>query len=134
MTDSGGTPLAVMVSAANEYDINFILPLIFREFPSVGGLVGRPPQLPKLVRADTGYTSQDLRDLLKACGIGTEIPQQGKETGRGVGKRRWPVERTISWLKQYRRVGTRRERHQTNYQGFVTLACAMITYKQLARK
>lgn len=133
MTDSQGTPLAVLVSAANQHDIKFILPLIFCMFPAIGGLVGRPRQTPKMVRADTGYTSQDLLNLLSWCGINAEIPQRGKDSGTGLGKRRWPVERTISWLKQYRRVGVRRDRNDSIYHAFVTMACAMITYKQLVR-
>lgn len=133
MTDSQGTPLSVLVSAANQHDVNFILPLIFCMFPAIGGLVGRPRKTPQMVRADTGYTSQDLLNLLSCCGIDAEIPQRGKESCAGLGKRRWPVERTISWLKQYRRVGIRRDRKDSIYEAFVTMACAMITYKQLVR-
>ena len=121
----------MLVSAANQHDVNFMLPLVFCLFPAIGGVVGRPPQTPKLVRADAGYTSQCLLNLLSWCGIGAEIPQRGKDSGLGLGKRRWPVERTISWLKQYRRVGIRRERNVSTYEAFVTLACAMISYKQL---
>jgi len=133
MTDSQGTPLAVLVSAANQHDIKFILPLIFCKFPAIGGLVGRPRQTPKMVRADAGYTSQDLLNLLRWCGIRAEIPQRGQDSGTGLGKRRWPVERTISWLKQFRRVGVRRDRNDSIYETFVTLACAMITFRQLVR-
>lgn len=133
MTDPNGVPLAVLVSAANEHDVNFILPLIFCHFPRIGGIAGRPPETPKVVRADTGYTSKDLLHLVHWCGIQAEIPQRGEQPVAGLGKRRWPVERTIAWLKQYRRVGVRRERKTHNYEAFVTMACAMITYKQIAR-
>ncbi|MEQ9379541.1 MAG: IS5/IS1182 family transposase, partial [Pirellulales bacterium] len=70
--------------------------------------------------------SQDLLNLFAACGIEAEIPQRGDETPKGLGKRRWPVERAISWLKQYRR-----DRKLTNYNSFITLASALITFKQL---
>jgi transposase len=133
MTDPLGSPLAVMVSAANKHDVNFILPLLFCCFPSVGGVVGRPPTKPELVRADAGYTSQDVLNLLALGGIEAEIPQRGKASDVGLGRRRWPVERTISWLKQYRRVGVRRERRVSMYEEFLTLASAMICYKQLTR-
>jgi transposase len=131
MTDARGTPVGVIVSAANEHDVRFILPLVLLKLPCIGGLPGRPRQRPKRVRADQGYTSQDVLRLLSACGIEAEIPQRGEETPRGLGKRRWPVERAISWLKQYRRVGTRRDRKLINYQSYVTLACAIIAFKQL---
>ncbi|QGJ71494.1 DDE transposase [Planctomycetales bacterium 10988] len=134
MTDSQGVPLAVQVSAANEHDISFLLPLSLVHFPRLGGVAGHPPAKPKRVRADAGYTSRALLNLLEGCGIEAEIPQRGQASETGLGRQRWPVERTISWLKQYRRVGTRRERRASMYEVFVTLACAMITYKQLKKQ
>jgi len=133
MTDQHGVPLAVLVSAANQHDVNFILPLVFCDFPKIAGVAGRPPEAPKIVRADAGYTSKDLLNLLCWCGIQGDIPQRGEPPVAGLGKRRWQVERTIAWLKQYRRVGIRRERKAHFYQAFVTMACAMITYKQIAK-
>jgi transposase len=134
MTDPEGTPLAVEVSAANQHDVNFILPLVFCLFPKIGGKVGRPRETPRIVRADAGYTSQDLLALFHACGVETAIPQRGEERRTGLGKFRWPVERTLAWLKQYRRVGIRRDRTAATFEAFVTLACSMIAYKQLTRK
>ena len=131
MTDPRGTPLAVIVSGANEHDVKFIMPLVFMMLPRIGGLPGRPRQYPRQVRADQGYTSQDLLNLFAACGIEAEIPQRGDEAPKGLGKRRWPVERAISWLKQYRRIGTRRDRKLMHYNSFITLACALIAFKQL---
>ena len=132
MTDPEGTPLAVIISAANRHDVNFLLPLVFLNFPRVKGQPGRPRELPRTVRADCGYTSRDLLALLSICGIDPRIPQRGDPPVPGLGKHRWPVERTISWLKQYRRVGVRRERRATHYETFVTLACALIVYKRIA--
>ncbi len=130
MTDAEGTPLAVIVSAANEHDVRFILPLVFLRFPRVGGLPGRPRELPTLVRADCGYTSADLLRLLNWCGIKAIIPQRGQDVQPGLGKRRWQVERAISWLKQFRRIGIRRERKAAFYEAFVTLACGLIAHRQ----
>lgn len=131
MSSSEGVPLAVILSAANEHDVNFILPLVYTKLPRIGGLRGRPREFPSTVRADCGYTSKDVLTVFAVSGIDAEIPQRGKDVEPGLGKRRWPVERCIAWLKQYRRVGTRRDRLANTYQGFVTLACAMITFKQL---
>ena len=38
MTTGDGTPLAVIVSAANRHDVNFLLPQLFTSFPRLGGL------------------------------------------------------------------------------------------------
>ncbi|KAA5533999.1 transposase [Roseiconus nitratireducens] len=132
MTDRAGIPLAVIVSAANDHDIRFILPLVLLAFPVVGGAPGRPRIKPDLVRADQGYTSKDLLDLLASVGIEAEIPQQGTAHCEGLGKRRWPVERAISWLKQFRRIGTRRDRLSRVYESMVTLACILIAHRSLA--
>ncbi len=45
--------------------------------------------------------------------------------------RRWPIERTIAWLKQYSQFGPRRERLPHVYESFVTLAHALINFKQI---
>lgn len=132
MTSKGGIPLAVIVSGANEHDVNFILPLVFLMLPRIGGRRGRPRQFPERVRADQGYTSDDLLTLFRQRGIDAQIPQRGKKQPKGLGRFRWPVERTLSWLKQFRRVGARRDRNLSIYMSFVTLACAIITFKQLA--
>lgn len=131
MTSKGGIPLAVIVSGANEHDVNFILPLVFLMLPNIGGRPGRPRRLPRRVRADKGYTSKDLLEIFRQCGIDAVIPQRGEPQRKGLGRFRWPVERTLAWLKQYRRVGTRRDRKLSVYESFVTLACAMITFKQM---
>jgi transposase len=110
MADSAGTPIAVIVSAANEHDVNFILPLVFTKFPKVAGANGRPRTKPQMVRADTGYTSKDVLDVLACAGIRGEIAQRGQANTENLGRERWPVERAIAWLKQFRRVGIRRDR------------------------
>jgi transposase len=130
MSDPEGIPVAVIVSGANEHDINFILPLVFQRLPVVGGKRGRPYVFPKVVRADCGYTSRDLLYIFRETKIKAFIPQRG-EPSRGLGKLRWPVERTISWLKQFRRVGIRRERRLSFYEAFVSLAFTMICYIKL---
>ena len=98
MTSSQGIPLKVIVSGANDHDILFILPLVYTGLPRVGGLPGQPRESPSLVRADCSYTSQDLLNIFACTGIEAEIPQRGQQVAPGLGRRRWPVERTIAWL------------------------------------
>lgn len=132
MTDADGTPLSVIVSRANDHDVKFLLPLVFLKRSRIGGVPGRPRQFPHRVRADRGDTSKDVLYVLGACGIEPEIPQRGAGDSPGLGRRRWPVERTHSWLMQFRRVGVRRERKLFDYQSFITLACSLIAYRRLA--
>jgi transposase len=131
MADAAGTPLSVIVSAANEHDVNFILPLVFTKFPSIGGAIGRPRTQPQSVCADAGYTSKDVLEVLTKTNISAEIPQRGSDSPEGLGQRRWPIERTIAWLKQFRRVGIRRDRKVHIYEAFVEMACSMIAFRKL---
>jgi len=124
--------LAVIISGAHEHNVNFLLPLVFREFPRIKGARGRPATKPRVVRADCGYTSRDVSWLLSMCGIRPEIAQRGVRGSDGLGKHRWPIERTFAWLKQMRRVGVRRDRTDSTYNAFVQLACALISYRKLA--
>jgi len=41
-------------------------------------------------------------------------------------RRRWKVERLFAWLKNYRRLLIRWERHSRNYLGMVQLGCMLI--------
>ncbi|HSQ84131.1 MAG TPA: transposase [Desulfobacterales bacterium] len=45
-------------------------------------------------------------------------------------RKRWKIERTISWLSNYRRLVVRYERMITVYQAFFHIACILITLKQ----
>ncbi|MGI5832717.1 MAG: IS5 family transposase [Thermoguttaceae bacterium] len=46
-------------------------------------------------------------------------------------RRRWKIERTNAWLQNFRRVLVRFDHSITMSTGFVTLACIMITLRQL---
>jgi transposase len=45
-------------------------------------------------------------------------------------KRRWKVERSISWLFNYRRLVVRYERHNLLFLGLLELACAFTILKR----
>ena len=46
-------------------------------------------------------------------------------------RRRWKIERVFAWLKNYRRVNLRHERHVENFVGFVLLGFACILLRHL---
>lgn len=47
----------------------------------------------------------------------------------GYRARRWPVERTHSWMNRFRRILVRWEKKAMNYTAMVHLACAFIAFK-----
>lgn len=63
---------------------------------------------------------------------GADRPQD-VETGQGLGRYRWVVERTIAWLFGYRRLAVRYERKPSLYCAFLVLATALICFKRLAK-
>jgi transposase len=60
------------------------------------------------------------------------IRRQGSEHGSGLGKTRWVVERTLSWLHQFRRLRVRYEKRADIHGAFLLLGCILICWKALA--
>ena len=127
MTDATGVPLVAQVAAANDHDIKAALPLV-TEIPAVGGKPGRPKQKPATLVADKAFDSEPLRELLGWLGIEAEIPKRG-EGEHGLGKFRWFIERTLSWLHQFRRLRIRWDRKPEIHQAFLSLAAGVICFR-----
>ena len=62
-------------------------------------------------------------------GMGTT--RVGVEAKDRLGRHRWVVERTLAWLKRYRRLATRYERRADIHQAFLTLACCLVCHGYL---
>jgi transposase len=92
---------------------------------------GRPRVRPDRVAGDKGYSSPAVRRYLKGRRIGVVIPTKANEEpdptfDRAAYRERNVVERTINWLKQFRRVATRYEKCATYYAAMVTLAAILL--------
>jgi transposase len=64
-------------------------------------------------------------------GIVPRLARRRDANGSGLGKVRWVVERTLSWLHQNRRLRVRYEKRADIHDGFLKLGCAMICFKRL---
>jgi transposase len=126
-----GVPLAIRTAGANASDHTQIIPLVL-DFPHVGGRPGRPKELPDELYADRGYDSDSARWLLAWLGIAPRIARRGVSHGSGLGRVRWVVERTISWLKGLRRMRVRYDRLGVIRDAFTTLAASVICFRILA--
>jgi transposase len=125
-------PLSAITTAANIYDVT-MLDQLLDAIPPLRGRRGRPPFRPEAVQADRGYDSDPLRDRLRRRGIRPELARRDRPHGSGLGRTRWVVERTLSWLHQSRLLRVRGERRADIHEGLVSLACALITYESLER-
>ena len=131
MTTHDGIPLANIITAANVHDLKQLLPLLFLKYPRVGGKRGCPLSRPLSVTADKGYDCQATRDLLAIAGIDAHIPKRGEPQDSSLGATRWPIERTLSWIKQFRRLRIRWDRLEKVHQAFHDIANSLITWRYL---
>src|ERR671921_312783 len=128
--DRHGVPLAIRTAGANASDHRQIIPLIL-DFPRVGGVPGRPKELPDEAYADRGYDSESARALLRWLGIEPHIAKRKTAHGSGLGKVRWVVERTIAWLKGLTRLRVRYDRIGAIMDAWATLAARVICFRIL---
>jgi transposase len=82
---------------------------------------------------DKAYRSADTLVWLRKRGIITRIARPGLESSERLGRHRWTIERTISWLFGYRRLTVRYERKGSHFLAFLGLAAALCCYKRYLR-
>lgn len=92
----------------------------------MSGQRGRPRKRPDRVQGDRGYDSQPHRQALKARGIEAVLARRNTEHGSGLGVYRWVVERSLSWLHQFRRLRVRYEKRDDIHEAFMTIGCIII--------
>ena len=130
IVDADGVPLATTTTGANRHDSPQFVPLL-DALPDVAGKVGRPRRNPDEVFGDRAYDAEASREACRERGIDPHLAQRRAAHGSGLGVFRWPVERTLGWLHQFRRLGFRRDRLLSIHQAFVTLACCVIALRYL---
>ena len=128
VVDQNGIPLAVCLSAANAHDSTILVSLVDMIPPIIGprGRPGWPHFRPGKLHADKAYDSADLRRALRGRSITPRIARRGIDSSERLGRYRWVVERSLSWLLGFRRLGIRYERRADLLQGLLHLACALI--------
>jgi transposase len=122
LVDGRGTPLAANTHSASPAEVKLIEPLLDRRMRL------RHPQ--RLIY-DRAADSDPLRQRLAKRRIELICPHRRNrkkpalQDGRNLRryKRRYKVERTISWLFNFRRLVVRYERHATLFLSLVQLAC-----------
>jgi transposase len=128
LVDRHGIPMELRTAGANVSDHRQIIPLVI-DFPKVAGKPGRPKQWPDLLIADAGYDNDSTRWLLRWLGIEPKIRKRQGAHGSHLGKVRWVVERTISWLKGLRRMRVRYDRLGVIQDAWASLAASVICFR-----
>jgi transposase len=130
VTDGHGIPVVVGVCPANHNDNLDTIALIDR-VPLMAGVRGRPRRRPERLQGDRGFDDEDKRQKLRQRGIIPVLAKRRTKHGSGLGKLRWFIERTKSWLKQFRRIRVRYDRIPAIYYSFLKLASIIICYRIL---
>ena len=130
---NGGVPLAVTHTAANVHDSKALEEAVDAGRP-IRKPRGRPRKRPKKLHADKGYDFPRCRKALRKRGITPRIaPRRGIESSERLGRHRWVVERTLSWLNRFGRLKVRYERRDDIHQAFLDLGCALICWRYVQR-
>jgi len=130
LTDGNGIPIVAHTTASNQHDVTELLELV-NDVPAIKGKVGRPRYRFDELLADRAYDSDPHREALESIGITPRIARRNTDHGSGLGVFRWVVERTLSWLHQFRRLRIRYERRLDIHDAFVTIACIIICHRSL---
>ena len=130
LSDGRGLPWGVHVTSASPHEITLIEPLLERR------LLRR---VPRRLIYDRAADGDPLRLRLRKRRIELICPHRDNrvrpslQDGRALRRyrsHRWKIERSISWLQNFRRLVTRYEHCEKLFLGFVQLACLIIVLKR----
>lgn len=130
VVDRQGIPLAILLTAANVNETTMLESTLDAIDP-IRRPRGRPRKRPDKLHADKGYESKKNRAALRRRGIAPRIARKGVESKQRLGRHRWVVERTHSWLNRFRRLKVRYERRADIHEAFLKIGCALICWKFL---
>jgi transposase len=120
--------LTVVVTAANVNDTT-MFEAVIDDLPAVWTPAGRRRSRPGALHADKGYDSRANRAQLRRRGITARIARRQVESSTRLGRHRWKVERSLSWLSCFRRLQVRWDRDAGRWFAFV-LACAVVCFNR----
>jgi transposase len=121
-----GLPVACAATAANVNDTLLFERLFLMAFAVVVRL--------RTVFADKAYDAEPHRDLCRAFGAEPRLHRRGRPHGSGLGRKRWPVERSQAWLLENRRLALRYDRLGFVVQSLLQAACLFLVAGRLARE
>jgi IS5 family transposase len=119
-----------VITAANVADTTMFA-AVLEDVPPIRTPSGRRRRRPDKVDADKGYDSAANRAWLRRRGIRARIARRGVESSVRLGRHRWRIERALSWLSCWRRLGVRWDRDSGRWFAFVLVACAVVCFNRL---
>jgi transposase len=119
-----------MLTAANRHE-STVFEAMLDAVPSIKQPNGHRRKRPGRLHADKAYDIPRCRQALRQRHIRVRIARKGIDPSERLGRHRWVVERTLSWLNRYRRLRVRDELRADIHHAFLTLGCALICFNAL---
>jgi IS5 family transposase len=91
----------------------------------------RPRRRPEKLHADKDYDYPRCRRYLNRPGIKVRMARRGIEAKTHLDRHRWVVERTISWVMHFTRLGIRYDRAEATLLPLLMLARTLINFRRL---
>jgi transposase len=115
MCDALGLPVKFILTGGESSDFNQALPLLKDENPVY-------------VLADRGYDSDEIVNHIKSINAIPVIPPKSnwiiqRDYDKIIYKERNLIERLFNRLKQFRKIATRFDKIQINFEAFIYVAC-----------
>jgi transposase len=128
VTDADGIPLVVRTGPANQPDAELAMEML-DAIPPCAGRRGRPRRRPGTFQGDGAYGIKEVVAAVVQRRVKSLLAPYGKARkahGSGLGKTRYVVERSLSWVGNYRRLKLCYERFGEHFQAFHDLAACLI--------
>jgi hypothetical protein len=135
VTDADGIPLVVRTGPANQPDAKMALEML-DAIPPCDGVKGRPRRRPGVFQGDGAYGIKAVIEAVVRRRVQSLLAPYGKartEHGSGLGKTRYVVERSLSWMSNFRRLKLCYERFGEHFQAFHELAAALICANRIEK-
>jgi transposase len=131
ISDANGVPLLVRTTPANVRDEKPCVTMV-ESMPAIKQPRGRPRKRPRELIGGRGYGFAWTVTAVALMGIVSLLCPRGSLHGSGLGKRRWVIERTMSWSGNFRRLKLCYERTARHFQAFHEVAASLVCAKKLA--
>ena len=89
-----------------------------------------PPEVARLLKA---YEAKKCRKALGRRSIKSRMSRKGKDSSEKLGRHRWVVERTLSWLNRHRRLKVRYKWRADIHQALLHLRCVLTCWSFVQR-
>lgn len=120
ITNQSGIPLSVVCGNASVHDSRLVE-------ENVKALIFRPKNKIKIY-ADKGYIGVRISDKKFELEVESRKNMKIKKKIKGIGKKRWPIERTHSWMNNFRAIKLSLSRSIEVTLNFIHIACIEICW------